>query len=372
MAIQIRNDGVIQSDLVNAETSDGVRIIDLMREGDSLIAVYNERFNALVEDMGYVTTQPDADRVSQIVVKWQRKNQHGAPDARSRTEYDVAVTTALEAFETPIYWTKWAQVLRARSDIFRAYFRGMLEEHRRRLYQHMWEQFFDNVARTVEDVDSELPVTQLPFYNGDSRTPPPVGGKVFSSGHNHYLRTATEDAIVAADLDNLVNTVTEHGYQDYPIIFGSQTTVDGIMAIGGDVIAKIQVMSPIIPRDAVNANQPGALVPIAVPFSPIMDAVGSFKGKATIAVAQDAPDGYIGAYSMQLDRLENPLQFRLPQRADLRGIRRESGELHPFVGEYYSTIRGISTRRFGNGAAMQWADWSGAGYAAPTINANVF
>lgn len=372
MAIQTRYDGVISSDLYNAETTDGVLITDILREADSLAAEYNRRFNDLVAAMGFVTTRPEADVVSQITVKWQRFTEFGKPDVRTRSEYDEAVTTAIEGYQTAIEWTDFAQVLLNDAGTLRAYSNGVMEGDIRHLYTQMWEQFYDKNSRTVEDVLMRKSVTQLPFYNGDSRVPPPIGNKTFSSAHNHYLRSATQNVLVAADVDGLLNTVLEHGYTDRPIIFGTQATMDDVFALGTDYAARIMVMDPMIPRDAVNANQVGALMPVGREINSIMSVQGVWRGRAWLAVTNDVPEGYLGAFSMQNSAMERPLQIRLPAQAALRGLQRRGDVQYPFAGQYWINLRGVGTRRFGNGAALQYKSWVGGSYDVPSFSYDVF
>lgn len=372
MAIQTRYDGVISSDLYNQETTDGVLITDILREADSLAAEYNQRFNDLVGVMGFVTTQPEADVVSQVTVKWQRFTEFGKPDVRTRSEYDEAVTTAIEGYQTAIEWTDFAQVLLQSAGTLRAYNNGIVEGDIRHLYTQMWEQYYDKNSRTVEDVLLKRSVTQLPFYNGDSRVPPPIGNKTFTSGHNHYLRSATQNVLVVADVDGLLNTVLEHGYGDRPLIFGTQASIDDVFGLGTDYAARIQVMDSIIPRDAVNANQVGALMPTSVQLNSIMQIQGSWRGRAWLGVTNDVPEGYLGAFSVQDNPQERALQIRLPNQANLRGLMRRGESLYPYVGQYWINLRGVGTRRFGNGAALQYKSWVGGSYDVPSFSYDVF
>lgn len=373
MALQTRYEGVISSDLYDAQTTDGVLIMDLLRDTDTLVSAYNQLQNTMTSFMGYETNRPDADMVSQIVVQWGRFREFGKPDGRSRVDYDLAVTTGLEGWQTGIEWTDFAQLLMIPARIVTKWVEGVVERDISNLYQQMWEQFFDNVSRSVFDIRLKKSVTQLSFYNGDARVPPKYGSKVFAGAHNHYLRTAGSGVITAADLDALINTVYEHGYSRDVYLFGSQATIDLIMAIPGDVIAKIQVVNRFIPNDAVNMNQPGALVQASIPVNSMFTVYGSYKGKANIAVARDVPDGYIGCFSHEGPMSDmNPLQVRLPEETALRGLRRVSDSLLPFVGTYFQRIRGVSTRTFGNGAAMQHTWASGAAYQVPTWTYDTF
>lgn len=365
MTLETRYDGLISSDLYDAQTTDGVLITDLLKEADTFVAQYNTLKNAMLSFMGHETTKAEADVVAQITVKWQRFREFGKPDVRSRTKTDFGVTTAMEGYQTAIEWTDFAEVLGLSASVIRDYIRGVAEGDLSRTYSQMWEQFFEKTSRNVEDILLKRQVVQLPFYNGDGRIPPRVGNKIFSSGHNHYLRAANTGVITAADLHAGVNTLIEHGFDNDVYIFGSQATVDAIMDIGEPDIAKIQVVNRFIPQDAVNINQPGALMSTYVPINPVFNVVGTF-GTATIAVAKDVPDGYIGFFSHQGPLSpNNPLQVRLPENKILANLRRVTSALYPFVGSYYQRMQGLSTRQFGNGVAMQWVWSSGSAYQNP-------
>lgn len=373
MATQTNYDGVFSSDLYDKQTTDGVLIIDLWRQANTFVNEYNRTKNTMLSFMGFQTNKAEADMVRQATVKWQRFSEWGKPDVRSRLEYDLAVTTGLEGFQTAIEWTDFAELLGIPARMVTKYVEGVVEGDYSRTNSQLWEQFFDNVSRVVEDIKLKKAVTQLPFYNGDARVPPKAGTKTFSGAHNHYLRTASTGVILAADLDAGVNTLTEHGWDSNVFIFGSQATVDLIMAITGDVIAKIMVMNTYIPGDAVNANQPGALMPTFIPINPMFSVTGSFKGKANIAIVRDCPDNYIGFFSHEGPLSpDNPLQIRVPEEAALANLRRAGDRQYPFVGEYWQRLMGISTRQFGNGVAMQHTWSGGASYQTPTWTYDVF
>lgn len=373
MAVQTRYDGVFSSDLLDAQTTDGVLIRDLLVFADTSVAQYNSLKNTLMGFMGYTTYKPEGDVVSQVTVMGQRFTEFGKPDVRNRTKYDLAVTTALEGFQTAIEYTAFAQVLRLSANLVRKYIAGVIEWDLRNVYGQAWEQFFDKTSRVVEDIFLKKGITQLPFYNGDSRVPPTVGNKTFTSGHNHYLRAANSGVIVAADLDNLVNTVIEHGFDNDVYLVGDQASVDAMLDVGDPDVAIIQAYNTFIPRDVVNANQAGALVPVGIPVNALMTVVGVFKGKAKIAVCKGVPANYIGCFSHQgANSPDNSMQLRLPEEVDLRGLRREGDRSYPFVGEYWQTLRGIGTRQYGNGAAMQWTWSGGSSYQTPTWTYDIF
>jgi hypothetical protein len=372
MALQTRYDGLISSDIANAETTDGVLIIDLMREADDFMAEYNRYRNAIVSFMGYVTTNPDADRVTQVRTRWMRFSEHGLPDSKTRFEYDIAVTTGIEGFATGTGFTSFARdVVPNSAGLIRRVIRSIAESNQYFRYMNMWKQFFTNVPRNSADILTKATHTVKPFYygTGDNQVPPPVGTKTFSANHNHFLRSATTAVITVADVDTLYRHVVEHGFDSQPIIFGDETAVDQIMALGEAYVAKIYVSNPLIPNDAVNANQAGALSTIGLPMNSLFTVVGVWRGKAYIAIAKDVPAGYLGCTSHEGPLSpDNALQVREPQLPSLRGIRRAGKTDYPFVEMFWEDFVGFGVRQRGNGACMQYV-YTGANtdpYVVPT------
>lgn len=367
MALETRYDGIIQGDLLDARTTDGILITDLWRDAENFRAAYNRKTNALLSFMGYQTTSPDADIVRQVRSQWQRGTEFGKPDSRIKVQIDYEVTTGLERFAAGLEWTDFAQLMGITGDIMTDAVGAIFAEDELLLYRQLWEQFFDKDSRTVVDIMKNKSVSQLPFYNGDSRVPPPVGNKSFSSPHNHYMRTASDGVITVADLDAEILNLTEHGFQRQVYIFGSQTTIDEILELGDPYIARIYLRNELIPTDAVNINQQGALLPGSVMANQLFEIVGVYKGRARLAYAQDMPEGYYGIFSHEGPMSPmNPLQVRLHQNPGLRGVMVNQDSHLPFAGRYYQRFRGIGTRQFGNGVAVQW-DWSsGTSYQTPT------
>jgi hypothetical protein len=372
MALETRYDGILQADLATARTTDGFKISDLWAEAEAFRAAYNQRTSTMLAFMGYVVTKPDADIVRQATSQWQRATEFGKPDTRLKINLDMEVTTGLERFAAGLEWTDFSELLGLTGDVLTSAVGSIFTEDQRLTYRQMWEQFFDNAGRSVVDVFRNKSVTQLPFYNGDSRTPPNVGDKTFSGTHNHYLLSATTNAIVVADLDTLLDTVEEHGFNRQLYLFGSRATVKKILAIGEPEIQQFYVQADeLLGTDAVNLNQAGAFTPTAKPINSMFTVVGLYDSRARIAIAKNVPDGYIGAFSHEGPLSpNNPLQLRLPQNPDARGVKVNVDSHVPFAGRYYSRFQGIGTRQYGNGAAMQYIH-SGS-YVVPSFTWSTF
>jgi hypothetical protein len=370
MTLETKYFGVISSTFANEQTSDGVLLGDIISQADNLLAVYNNRQQGLARFLGFVTTKPDADRVSQVKAKWGRFTEHGRPSMRTRAQYDIAVTTALQGYEAILQWTRFSQVLASPAATIRGFIAAIIEENANFRGMALLQQFFASANRSVVDDISNLGVTQTPFWNNDGSIPPPVGGKTFTNTHNHYLYTATSGTITSADLNAHVKHITEHGFRAMPIIAGNETTVDAMLsgATAGD-IALIYERSRWIPGDAVNANQTGALMTVnaQMPDSGgLYKIIGVFKGKAAIAVYDELPDDYYQVFSHEGPAsMLNPLQVRLSDVPGLQGIRPRNFPTEPLVNQTFEDFFGVGTRQRGNGVAVKWNNHSGA-YADPT------
>lgn len=376
MALETKYFGVISSTFINEQTTDGVLFGDIIQDADNLIDVYNNREQAIARFLGYMTNRPDADKVSQVKALWSRFSEHGKPSVRTRVKYDIAVNVAIEGFEAILQWTRFSEIIGNTAPAIRGFIAAIVEENAQFRGTMLWQQFFSKTSRVVVDEITNLAVTQKPFWNNDGSTPPPVGAKTFASSHNHYLWTATTGAIVSADVNAHIRHVTEHGFRNKVYVIANETTMDTLIggATAGDV-AQIYEMSEWIPRDAVNANQPGALITSNsdVPGTGgLFKVVGVFKGKAGLAVNEDIPDNYYGVFSHEgFNSVMNPLQIREPQNPSLRGLRPRNFAVEPLVNQTFEDHFGVGTRQRGNGVAVQWNSHSGA-YANPTWTEDYF
>lgn len=376
MTLETKYFGVISSSFANEQTTDGVLLGDIIRDADNLIAVYNNRAQSYARFLGYITTRPDADKVSQVKAMWGRFSEHGRPSVRTRVKYDIAVSVGIEGYEAILQWTRFSEILGETADAIRGFIAAIVEGNAEFRGTQLLQQFFSKTARTVVDDLTNLSVSQPPFWNNDGSTPPPVGSKTFASTHNHYLASATSGAIVSADLNAHVKHVTEHGFRNLPVIAGNETTVDAMLAgaTAGD-IAQIYERNRFIPGDAVNANQSGALMTVNadLPDSGGMyKVVGVFKGKAAIATNDEIPDDYYQVFSHEgASSTMNPLQIRLPQNPSLQGLRPRNFATEPLINQTFEDFFGVGTRQRGNGVAVKWNNHSGT-YTNPAWTEDYF
>jgi hypothetical protein len=361
-------EGVVSSDILQKETSDGVRLIELWEETQTLINELNSKRLVVEDFLGYRRDTPEADATSSSTSYWMRRGEHTRANAKATITRDLAVLTAMESFETHLGWTRDAEVLALTSGYVRGRIRSILEGDARSRYIILLESLYTAGTRLVVDVLTQQPVNLYSAYygTGDTRVPPTRGVFSFSANHNHFFRTATQNVVTAADLETLGATITEHGYTANPIIFFNEDMWDEVLAVGEPDVAVFKGTNRYVPRDEVNINQEGALMQISLGVNPLFRAVGTFRGVFTLMITPEAPLGYLGAFSHQGDlSAENPVQIREPEQANLRGVRPVRESLVYFVNTYFERYYSAAVRTPGNFAAMQVKNWSGGAYVSP-------
>jgi hypothetical protein len=361
-------DGVISSDLLTKETADGVLLVDLWEEAQTLIDEVNSKRMVMEDFLAYRSNMPEADQVNTSRASWMRRGEHARANAKAQISRDNAVIMAMESFETHLGYTRDAQVLGLSSRYLRSRIRGIIEADARNRYILMLERLFTKGQTLIVDVINDIGVNVDSLYwgTGDNRVPPTRGQHVFAIEHNHFYRSATEDAIVKADLTFGVNHLIEHGYTTNPIILVGEDAIDKVMAIGGTDVVPFQARNRYAPNDDINLANAGILMQISIGINPLVRAVGVFNGTATIMASPELPLGYVFFFSHEGDLSpDNPLQVKEPEIASLRGIRTvQDGRVY-FVNTYWERYYSAAVRNPGNGVVMQWAEWDGGAYAAP-------
>jgi hypothetical protein len=362
-------EGTIHSDLAQKMTTDGVRVVDLWKEVSTLTALIRKRQLIVEQFMGFVTNKPDGDKVTQATAKWMRRAEHGKADQRTRLKRDITVTVGLEAFESYLGWTRDAEILILDSSGIRAEINAVVEANELFKYNMLFRRVFDNTSFFIVDELSRLRVPQLPFYNGDltEETKPPRNGyKTFDVDHDHFMRTATEDVITAADLDAFWLNLSEHGYTENVVFLTTENTAQLMMEVGSPVVTEFFERDPDIPDDVVNINQEGILVPVAIPVNALWQQVGSYRGRAKICVTDQMPDGYIFGFSHQGVRSRaNPLIIRVPNIAALVGMHVHNDPVFPFINVHFDEYYGAGIGQRGNGVVLQVSNWDGGSYNPP-------
>ncbi len=363
-------DGVVSSDILTMETSDGVLLVDLWAEAQTLTEELNGKRLVMEEFLGYRSDMPDADQVNTQTAYWMRRGEHTRADAKALASQDLAVLMGMEAYETHLGYTRDTQVMGLSSSYLRGRIRGILEGDARNRYVAILERLFTKGVKSIVDVLTNIPV-QVPslyFGTGDTRVPPQRGQITFEDEHLHFDRTATEGSIVAADLEEGVKHVMEHGFKANPIILMNELDSSEAMAIGAPRVTPFVGNNRYVPQDDQNLNQEGALMQISIGINPLVRAIGVFDSIATIMVSEEIPQGYIFYFSHQGDLSpENPIQVSEPSGnfAHIAGLRLVRDNRVFFLQSYWERYYAVSVRNPGNGFVQQWDNWDAAGYDSP-------
>lgn len=355
-------EGVVSSDILLKETADGVKLVELWEEALTLTDEINKKRMVMEDFLGYRSDTPDADSVNSATAFWMRRAEHARADAKATVMRDLGVTTAMESYETHLGYTRDAEILAITARYLRGRIKAILEGDARNRYVAMLERFYTKGERLVVDVLTQKPVMVPSFYYGvgDTEIPPTRGIFSFLPEHDHFYRSTVEGAITPEDLEYGVHTVSEHGHNSNLIILCNEDMGDMIMAMGPPDVAPFVGMNRYVPKDDVNLNQEGVLMQISVGVNPLVRAIGTFRGRATIMISPECPLGYVGFFSHEGELSpDNPLQVAEPTGAfsQLRGIRTIRESRYPFVNTYWERYYSVSVRNRGNGAVMQVENW---------------
>lgn len=196
------------------------------------------------------------------------------------------------------------------------------------------------------------------FWNGtDGRPPESPAGDTFPADHTHYL-TSGGTAITSENVDDLVETVEEHG-------FGLRQNGDRVLVLANpkeaDVIAGFRVADG-AKYDAIPAADAPAWITAETiqgerpPANVNGLAVKCSYGDAWVVSDRQIPAGYVIALATGGPGSErNPLGFRQHPTENLRGLVEIPGATpdYPLIDSYYVRSFGVGIRQRGAGAVLQ-------------------
>lgn len=362
------------------ETVDGTDLNDIWNEFQESIRLANETRERLIGLLTFTVNSP-TERVPIFggSAQFEEASEFGEP---------VGIRVGTPTYYSLGYDFKWYDLAvrytwKFLADATAAQVQGLnnlaLDADSRLMYQRVLEALFDNRTRTTEVNDEIFNV--YPFYNGTGTAPPEYNGVTFPATHNHYLTTAgaTLDQV---DVNDLVRTVTHHGYGDTPgmtiMILANEIEVDRIRRFRSDS------------ADAGLAG-PHDFIPVREDFTQILalgeqvagadfppnsirglDVAGRL-GKALIVTENQIPAGYVVALVTDGEEsIRNPIGIREHQNAALRGLRLIKGRDndYPLIDSFYGRAFGTGIRHRGAGAVMQVT--ANATYTAPAAFTRTF
>jgi hypothetical protein len=358
------------------KTKDGRDLNTLWTEYQQVLAQYNSQRQSLIDFLTYNVTEPI---VSVPVIgsssDFEEASEFGVPKGirPGVTYYDMGMPFKWYDLAARFTWQFLADATTQQVDAVQS---AAVEADNRLMFGKVMNRVFNNTtqAATIEG----NAYTVYPFYNGtDGRTPPPYRTSTFSSNHTHYI-TTNGAALEAADLDDLIELVTEHGYTKvlgYSIVvmvnkaqvptiraFRSAASNNGTVdATHGDwdFIPATGTNATLLPRDVVLLGQQPA------PALNGLMVIGAY-GDALIVQDDYVPPGYLFCFATGgAANLNNPLGIRQHGNPGLQGMRLVKGPQpdYPLIDSYYVRGFGVGVQQGGSGAVLQVV--TGTTYSQP-------
>lgn len=205
--------------------------------------------------------------------------------------------------------------------------------------------------------------------------PPSHMGKSFDGAHTHFL-TSGSTHIDSADIEDLIRTVTEHGYGTFGshggqlVILANPNQVEdmtfwraGVEYATGETPKFDFVASQAAPANFTTEHLVGWVAPSE--FNGLQ-VLGSY-GDAWLIESRYVPAGYvIVAATGRLDSDRNPVGFREHVNPAYHGLRHIPGHgPYPIVDSFYARGFGVGVRHRGAAAVMQVT--TNANYTPPAI-----
>jgi hypothetical protein len=360
----------IAGDVLVNETSDGVNLNDIWREIGTALELYNQHRSTIVRLLSYPTIAV-ADVIPQSVEggSFEVATEMGVPTALREPadslrlgynfqDYDKRLSASWKFLRSATEEQVTAQVTR----IFEADNRLVSGTILRRLLSPA-QQF------------NEWQHVCYPIWSGDGMVPPSHMGKTFDGGHTHFL-TSGSTSIDSADIEDLLRTVTEHGYGRFGsqggqlIILANPNEVEdmtfwraGVEYAAGKIPKFDFVPSQATPAYFTTEHLVGSVAPSE--FNGLQ-VLGSY-GDAWLIESHYVPAGYvIVAATGGLDSDMNPVGFREHVNTAYHGLRHIPGRgPYPLQDSFYARGFGVGVRHRGAAAVMQVTE--SATYAPPTI-----
>lgn len=349
-------------------TVDGDDLNGLWAEHQATLQLQNDKQTALASLFSFDTT-----RASELVPQ-----SLGESDFEEATEYGVP--TSMRSDISPVrigYPFKWYDLgsrytfrflSNATAEQIATLHSTALSADNRLVFRKIMGRVFSPTTTQNED---GTPV--LGFWNGvDGTAPVSPDGETFDGSHTHYLVSGGA-SIVSGDVDELVDTVTHHGFGlrqsgDRIIVFANPMEADiiaGFRVASGarfDSIPTTDAPAFITAQTIYGTRPPGK-------FNGLTVACG--YGDAWVVSDRRIPAGYLVALSTGgPGSSSNPLGFREHVQPSFRGLLQLPGNSanYPLIDSYYVRAFGVGVRQRGAGAVMQ-VKASGS-YAVPSTFAS--
>jgi hypothetical protein len=337
----------------------------MWQEFQATIRLWNAQRDALTNLLTFNVTTPIEGVRYPIEQDFQEATEFGEPIG-IRLGPAIRHGYPFKWYDLAIRYT-WQFLADATSGQLTALNNTALEADNRLMFTKIMARLFSNVTATA-DIDGDA-LNVYGFYNGDSQVPPKWKTTTFSSGHQHYLASGGA-TVVSGDLDDLIATVTEHGYSQLRgyqlVLLVNAQEADVIRTFTTAGGAKYSFIPSNVGMGGIVLPANGGIIgaPNMTQF-PGLVTIGSY-GQAIIVQEEYIPAGWMVLIATGgPDNIGNPVGIRQHETASLQGLKLVKGRTpdYPLIDSFYVHGFGCGVRHRGAGAVMKIT--AGA-YSIPT------
>ncbi|MCK8642152.1 hypothetical protein [Mycobacterium colombiense] len=355
--------------LVNT-LADGVDLNDVWAELAAVLELYNNERKTITDLLSFRTVNV-ADAIAQSIssASFEEATEFGIPAAVRPPADVLKLGFAFKDFDLRTAFT-WRFLRDATSEQVTAHVTRVLEADNKLTSGTVLRRLLDP---TVQYNEFSQPCYGL--WNADGMVPPPYLGRTFAGDHTHYLTTSST-TLDAADVENMINHVKEHGYGYHPAVT--------LVIITNPIDFDASQMSSWRAGIEYSPGQkplwdfiPSALMPAWISNEEIHGPVpnadfnglqvwGSYGG-ALVIHSNYMPQGYAAVVATGGPNSDvNPVGFREHANLAYHGLRHIPGNgPYPIVDSFYVRSFGVGTRH--RGAAVVAQITTNPTYTPPVI-----
>lgn len=356
---------------VITQTIDGQDLNTIWQTFQQTLQIKNSTRQTLINFLTYSVTNP-VETVPQFGEggDFELASEFGVPKGMRTEASYFQMGFPFEWYDAGARYT-WKFLAEATAAQVESVHQQILEADNRLMFKDVMTTLFRNTNRQAEIRGNAY--TVYTFYNGDGTVPPAYKSNEFAGTHNHYLTSGTA-TVESADLDDMQNHLTHHGYtrangtdlvlmvnkQEADVIRNFRSVANGGTALFDFIPANGQP-SFLLPTD-VRVAEGTTRPPAQLRGLTVIGAYGEF----TIVEEDYIPAGYMVAFGTGgQESLTNPIGIREHANPALRGLRLVKGRSndYPLQDSYYQRGFGTGIRQRGAGVVMQVT--ANAAYASP-------
>lgn len=357
------------------QTADGRDLNELWSDYQQVLAQWNTDRNRLINFLSFPVTEAveDVPVIGATGADFEEASEYGVPKSYRPEVASYSFGYDFKWYDIASRFT-WQFLSDAPASQVDAIANQVLEADNRLVFTKVMRRIFNNTNNMASIRGNAYNV--YTFYNGVAEeAPPPYKGNTFTTTHNHFLLSGTDNSYDPADIEALLTALTEHGYDELNgyrlvIMMNSANTSliktfrYGVNGANYDFIP-VQGTSPFyLPQDTLLMGQQPAANSV-----PGFKVIGQY-GPALIVEEDYIPSGYLFEFATGgQDSLQNPVGFREHANTNLRGMRLVKGPNpdYPLIDSYYVRGFGTGVRHRGAGAVMQLTD--DVSYTPPALYA---